>query len=178
MELGTLALFYQKNTFCISWRWKVPFRSEPACFLLCAPHPPLPCRPSPWRWGGGIAEGVSRTSEPTPPDQITLDALLPWLTCVVYLASALFQVPASLLEEPTESWALGSYQSLLPSCLVLLCRSWSLPPALARWLTPPYKSDSGYLPVPGNTVFSDWPCLMPLISNLTCRRWPSYLSWL
>ena len=156
-----------------------------ACLLsaLCSPPSP-PLQAQPLKIGGGVAEGVSRTGGPTPPDQITLDTLLPWLTRVLYVTSALFPVPESLLEEPTESWALGSYQSLLPSCLVLHCRSWSLPPALARWLTPPYKSDSGYLPVPGNTVCSligplhTWPCLMLLIPNLTCRCWPSYLSWL
>lgn len=102
---------------------------------------PLQTQPLKLEEGVGVAEGVSRTrGQHLLEHQIILDALLSWLTHVLYLVSVLFQVLESLPGEPTDCQALGSHQSLLPAFLALQCKSWSLPPAPAWELTPPWKT--------------------------------------
>ena len=91
--------------------WIRACRLSPLCF---PPLPPLQAQPL--KLAGGLLKGSLGPGTNTP-DQVTLVALLPWLTGVLYLASALLQVPESLLGEPTESWALDSYQSRLPATL-------------------------------------------------------------
>lgn len=106
--------------------------------------------------GGWTAEGVSRTR-----DQHVLIrspwllVSLSWLTGVLYLASALFQVPESLLGEPNESWALDSYQSRLPASLAFQLRKLKSCTVLVTDFTLSGENfpDSDHLPVPGNPVY-------------------------
>lgn len=114
-----------------------------------------------------------------------LHALLPWRTGVLYLASFLFQVPESSPEWPTENWALGFYQTLLPALLALYCRSWSLPPTPTWWLMSPDKGlhgdfpDSDYQAIPENIVFPDLPSPHLAWPAASCfKSDPWMLTWL
>lgn len=88
--------------------------------------------------GGWTAEGVSRTRyQHVLIRSPWLLVSLSWLTGVLYLASALFQVPESLLGEPNESWALDPYQFHLPASLAFQLRK--LKSAPCWWLTSPCR---------------------------------------